>query len=473
MLERILKNLKQKEEYECYQINDKKYTNKELYKYTCNIYEYLLKENKEKRCVIVKGHKDVYMIASFLACSFAGITYVPIDISIPKERQNKIIKQIQPKLIIDEKIETIMTKSEYHDIEQIYLKSEDTYYIIFTSGTTGEPKGVKISYSNLQSCIDWLKEVCNISNGVILNQANFSFDLSVADIYLALTTKSKHYILEREKQKNYIELFEKIIRSEATFAVLTPSFADFLLLDRNFNKENIRTLRKILFCGEKLTRKTVEKLYERFPEIDIINSYGPTECTFAVTSIHLSKGKIEDNISIGITKNDTNIYIVDDQLKKIQDGKLGEILIQGQSVGQGYVQPNEGFIIYDNKPAYQTGDVGYIKNGQVYFIGRKDNQIKYKGYRIELLEIEKVLSEYKDAEKVVITTIQNKDEKVNKIIAFVKLRREKTNALYEIEKMAKDRLPEYMCPIIKIVREIPLNLNGKVDTKQLLGEYCK
>lgn len=473
MLEEILENLKQKQEYDCYQINNKIYTNRELYRYICNIYEYLLENNKQNKSVIVKGHKDIYMIAAFLACAFAGITYVPIDISIPQERQNKIIEQIQPQLIIDEKIKEIMDKPCHNEIEKIYMNLEDTYYIIFTSGTTGEPKGVKIAYRNLQSCVNWLKDVCNISNSIILNQANYSFDLSIADMYLSLITKSKHYILEREKQKNYIDLFQEIINSEAEMAVMTPSMADMLLLDRSFNKENIKKLRKILFCGEKLTKKTVEKLYDRFPEIDIINSYGPTECTFAVTSINLSKGNIEENISIGIPKKDTNIYIVDENLKEVKNGELGEILIQGESVGQGYVKSNMGFLRYDDKPAYLTGDIGYIKNGQIYFIGRKDNQIKYKGYRIEISEIENVLNKYNNAEKVVVVPTKNEYGKVNKIIAFIKLAKQDENAVNQLEEIAKKQLPEYMFPIIKIIEDIPLNQNGKVDKKQLMEEYFK
>ena len=178
MLTKILNNLKKYPYDECYQIEDKIYKNKDLYKYICNIYNYLLKNNESKRPVIVKGNKQIYMVASFIACSMAGFTYVPIDEEIPKEREMKIIKQVQPKLIIDEIIEKIMEKDNPKDIEEIYLKDEDIYYIIFTSGTTGEPKGVKITYRNLKSCMEWLEEICEIKQSVVLNQANFSFDLS-------------------------------------------------------------------------------------------------------------------------------------------------------------------------------------------------------------------------------------------------------------------------------------------------------
>lgn len=210
MLNKILNSLKQFPEDECYEINAKIYKNKELYQYICNIYHYLLENNKNKKSVIVYGHKDIYMIASFLACSFAGVTYVPIDISIPEKRKEKIIEQINPDIIIDKSIEKIMINKDYKDISEIYMKNDDVYYIIFTSGSTGEPKGVQITYNNIKSCMKWLESICNINKGIVLNQANYSFDLSIADLYLPLLTRSKHYILKRNVQKDYSLLFKEL-----------------------------------------------------------------------------------------------------------------------------------------------------------------------------------------------------------------------------------------------------------------------
>ena len=184
-----------------YTVNDKSYTYSELYKFVCNIYQFLLKENKEKKPIVIYGHKEIYMKSAFLACSFAGITYVPIDDGLPNERVKKILEQVKPKLIIgdfcSEKYENISKKQIYQimdderflEINEVYLKPNDIYYIIFTSGSTGVPKGVKVSYKNLDSCIMWLKNIVNIQNGVVLNQANFSFDLSVADMYLSLISR--------------------------------------------------------------------------------------------------------------------------------------------------------------------------------------------------------------------------------------------------------------------------------------------
>ena len=468
MLNKILYNLKNYPEDECYQIKDKIYKNKDLYRYVCNIYNYLIKNCKYQDKIIVYGHKEIYMIASFLACSFAGMTYIPIDVSIPEERRSKIINQVQPQIIIDNSITKIMDNKVYEEISDIYLQYNDIYYIIFTSGSTGEPKGVQITYSNLQSCMNWLIKICNVNNDIILNQANYSFDLSVADIYLPLLTRSKHYILERSTQRDFAVLFNELKNSKAGLAVMTPSFADLLMVDKSFNKELMPNLKKILFCGERLSEKTVSKLYSRFDNLQIINSYGPTECTFAITSTIV---KPNEEITIGTPKDDVNIYIVNDNLEILQDGEIGEILIVGKSVGKGYLKEELNknvFITFNNKKAYLTGDLGYIKNNQVYCIGRKDKQIKYKGYRIELLEIEKTLNNIDYVEKSVVIALKQNDI-VKRIIAYVKINDNK-HTIQDIKNYIENELPNYMIPTIKIVNEIPLTENGKVNEKVLLGD---
>lgn len=468
MLNKIINNLKDYPEDECYKINGNIYKNKDLYKYICNIYHYVLNNNRFKKGVIVYGHKDIYMIASFLACSCAGIPYVPIDVSIPVERKKKIIEQINPDIIINKDIENIMNNENYLDISKIYMQDDDIYYIIFTSGSTGEPKGVQITYNNLKSCMRWLESICNINKGIILNQANYSFDLSVADIYLPLLTRCKHYILKRDVQRNYNLLFKELKKSNSDLAVFTPSFLDLLLVDKSFNAELMPNLKTILLCGEKLTNNTVDRLFKRFPSIHLINSYGPTECTFAVTGIKINNS---NDISVGTPKDDVDIYIVNNSLEELGEEETGEILITGASVGKGYLNNNSNsFIFYKGKKGYLTGDLGYKKNNKVYCIGRKDTQIKFKGYRIELSEIEEVLNNIEYIEKAIVTTKKN-DNKVSRIIAFVKIKSSYSVESKEIKEYLKRVLPEYMIPNIKMISEIPLTANGKVDAKKLLEEY--
>ena len=477
ILDDILKILKNKSDNKAYTINEKSYTYKEVYKYVCNLYNFLLQENKQKKPVAIYGHKDIYMKVAFLACSFAGITYIPIDESIPEKRVKLIIEQVNPvftigKNISKEQINKIMDKENQKEIEKIYLQPNDIYYIIFTSGSTGTPKGVKVTYKNLDSCVNWLKNITKAKNEVILNQANFSFDLSVADLYLSLVSESEHFILENSTNLDFKETFKQLNKSNCTMAVMTPSFADLLLLDKSFNKELMPNLKTILFCGEKLLNSTVKKLYKRFEDITIINSYGPSECTFAVTSIEITHEMIEKEIPAGKPKDDVNIFIINEG-KEVEEGKIGEILIAGESVADGYLgnTNNKSFIKYKGKRAYLTGDIGYIENGMLYYKARKDKQIKYKGYRIELSDIEKNLHELEYIEKAVVCAKTNADNKVLNIIGFIKLKENTIKREAEIRKDLKERIPEYMCPKIKIIERFPINKNGKCDEKKLLEEY--
>ena len=479
ILDDILAILKEKSNCTSYTIKNERYSYEQFYKFVCNIYHFLLKENREKRPVVVYGHKEVYMKATFVACSLAGMTYVPIDVSMPNERIDQIIKQVRPSLIIGkniskEKIYEIMNQENYNEINDIYLKPNDIYYIIFTSGSTGVPKGVKVTYKNLDSCINWLKDITKINKGVVLNQANFSFDLSVADLYLSLVSQSEHFIISSDNILDFNEIFEQLSKSHSNIMISTPSFVDLLLLDKSFGKELMPNLQIILFCGEKLLKSTINKLYARFDNIKIINCYGPTECTFAVTSYDIIK-RIQnaEDIPVGVPKKDVRIYIVDEEKNSIRDEEIGEILIVGESVADGYLGniTNNSFIQYNGEKAYLTGDLGYIKNGILYYKARKDKQIKFKGYRIELTDIENNLQELDYIDRAIAIANKNKENKVLNIIAFVTLKDNINKSELQIKKDLQKKIPEYMCPKIKIVNNFPLNKNGKCDEKKLLEEF--
>lgn len=485
ILDDILFSLKNEDKQKAYSYKGNSYSYREFYRFVCNIYSFIIKRKRNKQPIVIYGHKEVYMKAVFLACSFAGIPYVPIDVSMPTERIKLILEQVKPSFIIGDlnvdryenisknEIEKIMNSKKYDDIEKIYMELEDVYYIIFTSGSTGTPKGVEITYRNINSCINWLEKVTNAKNDVILNQANFSFDLSVADLYLSLVSISEHYILENETKIDFNKMFEDLKESKATISFMTPSFVDLLLLDKSFNEKLMPYLKIIVFCGEELLENTIHKLYERFKNIKIINMYGPTECTFAVTSIEIPRNINMKNIPVGKVKDGCEIFIIDKNQNVVQDGNIGEILIVGESVAKGYINGNQNnkFIYINNKRAYLTGDLGYIENNILYYKCRKDKQIKYKGYRIELTDIEKNLLELSYIEKAIVLPQKNNRNKTSRIIAFVILKKGNKKSMLEIRKDLEEKLPEYMCPTIKIIEDFPINQNGKCDERKLLEEY--
>lgn len=451
-----------------------------LYKYVSRLSSYLESLEKENQRIMIYGHKDIMYIISMLSCAYTGITYIPVDISFSKERINDIIEISKPDVIINitdeivfydnikvlekEKIEEIIYNDFIEEKELTpKIKAEDVYYIIFTSGSTGKPKGVKIKYKNLDYFCDKIIRKIVIKNGsVILNQALFSFDLSVADIYMTLLSASRYVMLSSDEIKDYPKLYNKIKENNVEVIVSTPSFIDYLLIDKDFNRDNIKKLNTIFTCGEILSHKTVKKIKSRFSDLKFINSYGPTECTVAATSINVDENM--DIIPAGSIKDET-FCIVDDNLNPI--GGKGNILIYGELVTDGYVNyPNDAFVEFEGKKAYITGDIGYLENENLYYISRKDRQVKLNGYRIELGEIEAKISSVESVEKCAVIEKKNEEGKVIKIIAYV-ITSDTNNTL---KQKLKDIISSYMFPEIKIVKELPVNDNYKIDLKRMRDE---
>lgn len=415
-----------------------------------NRYADLLKRQGNEP-VIIYGHKSIYMIISILACLIAKRAYVPVDISVPKRRLLSIIEKSKASLIIkNEELDVDFLCLRLDELDKYssdnYVKNNnDIAYIIFTSGSTGEPKGVRITYSNLNNFINWisnlyfLKDYHNIK---VLNQANFNFDLSVADIFYSLF--NGHTLVGLNKSFNEFDEMFKVIK-DVNLMVITPTFMSLCLVNKDFNEANYPNLDGLYFCGERLDVSLVKKIYERFTSIKIINAYGPTEATSAVSGIVIDKSMlVKELLPVGtISKAATDITIINN-----------EIVLSGKSVFKGYIG-------YDNNGIYYTGDIGYIEEDYLYCKGRIDNQIKYKGYRIELEEIENVLKSINGVrECVVIPNYLN--NKVSSLKAIVESDNEID--LREVE----DKLPNYMIPskIIK-VDKLPINNNGKIDREKV------
>lgn len=421
-------------------------------------------KNEGTSPIIIYGNKEINMIISILSCLIAKRAYIPIGTCMPISRINSIIKMTNASLILtDYEINIPNIKiSKITDLSNAPIKEEDnlnnTSYIIFTSGSTGEPKGVPISYNNLDNFVTWISNIYPLSdyhNINVLNTASFSFDLSVADLYYSLCNGHTLFATNNSCLCSYFDIFNTL--KDINLIVCTPTYIKLCLLDSSFNSQNYPNLKCIYFCGEQLEINLVKKLYLLFPNIDIINAYGPTEATSAVSAIRINRKMLnEDILPVGDINNlAVNIEIINN-----------EIVLKGKSVFNGYLNITTDNVYKENGiNCYKTGDLGYIRNNKLYITGRKDNQIKYKGYRIELHDIENNILQIKDVIDCAVIAKYDENNIVKILKAFVVSKNKDSN--YIKEKL-KTMLPNYMIPkSIVILDKLPVNLNGKIDRKAL------
>lgn len=457
--------------------------------------------DNDKQPVVVYGHKAPEMLATFLACVKTGHPYCPVDISMPKDRLVDIVEASKTKLLIaieDTEI-TAENKFDYNEIksliangdatelpEEHFVSEDDVYYIIFTSGSTGKPKGVMITANCLDNYLYWMESIMTRSTDkkqlTYLNQAPFSFDLSVMDTYTSLFTGGTIWSMEKRLQEDMGLMHTKLAESGLNAWVSTPSFMNVCLLNKDFNENTLPEMTTFLFCGEVLTNKTARELQKRFPRAEVINTYGPTESTVAVTEVLITEdmANAERPLSIGYDKPGTKIFIMDDKYTYpgLPEGEKGEIVIAGNTVAAGYLnQPeltNDKFFKLSTPEgdmwAYKTGDEGFKEKELLYYCGRMDFQLKLNGYRIELGDIESNILEMQDVTYCVVLPIEKRGE-VKGLAAFVTLDHEVEDE-FEYSQMVRkylaEKLPHYMIPKKCVVlEEMPMTNNGKADRRAL------
>lgn len=448
-----------------YKVNDESITYKELWDCAYD-YAQLLKKQGTKP-VIIYGHKNISVIVSILACIIANRTYVPVGLCTPLCRVKEIVKITNSSLILTEddvKIDNIdccnLASLRKYENFKIQEQKNEIVYIIFTSGSTGVPKGVPISKTNINNFIDWISNLKPLGEykGInVLNQASFSFDLSVADLYYSLCNGHTLIALDNDIQEDYHEIFDLML--EIDVAVMTPTFMKLCLLNEEFNEKKYPNFKCVYFCGEQLEAKTVQKIFSAFHDLKIINAYGPTEATSAVSAINITK-EMANNLKLlpvgEVSTSAADIEIIDD-----------EIVLKGKSVFNGYLANCIGGYYKENDVnCYKTGDIGYIEDGKLYCKGRKDSQIKYKGYRIELNDVEYNINLIKGVKECAVVAKYNEDLVVKTVKAFVVIDTDIDVNYIRVE-LAK-KIPRYMIPkTIKLMDKLPINQNGKIDRKKL------
>ena len=356
----------------------------------------------------------------------------------------------------------------------------DPFYIIFTSGSTGDPKGVVITHGCLAAFVDWMlaEQELTVGGEVFLNQAPFSFDLSVMDLYLSLATGGTLFSLTKEDSANPRELYAKLRNSGVTAWVSTPSFAQMCLVERSFATEMLPDLRRFLFCGETLAHKTASALLNRFPTAEVWNTYGPTEATVATTSVRVDAELLasHDPLPIGRPRPGTQVGIRREDGSTASEGESGEIIIIGPNVSPGYLgRPDlttQAFFQTDSHGGYRTGDRGQARGEMLFFEGRMDFQVKVRGHRIELGDVESHVRDVPGMVDAVVLPMERRGV-IESLAAFVVMREPipeggEFAAAQALREALSARIPDYMMPRkVEFLAAFPLTPNGKADRKAL------
>lgn len=472
--------------------NGKITTYEELYKATLKAADWINKRMEEedtcKKPIIVMMRNSDSAIAAFLGVALSGNIYVPLDIDIPGERLKTIINILHPEFVINcEEDKTFndigcsviswsdIQRSENHNrgIEKLdRIIDTDPLYILFTSGSTGTPKGVVISHRCVIDFTEEASEAMDLSqNEIFLNQAPFYFDASVPDIFCTLRNGATLHIVDKKLFAFPIKLMDYISENKINAIYWVPSALIMVANLKALGKRDISCLRKIMFCGEVMPVKQLNMWMDAVPYAKFVNYYGPCEATYAC-SYYVVDHRFENHESLPIGKaaKNTTIMLVADQREVKQAGHQGEIYISGSGVGLGYYNdPERTSVSFVQNPlqhvyteiVYKTGDLAhYDEEGNIIYDGRIDHQIKHMGYRIELSEIETVVSALRE--------ISNNcclyDDKRHRIVLFI----EAQMKLEDINNKIREFLPDYMLPSKLIcVDTMPLNQNGKIDRIKL------
>ncbi|MBF7042842.1 amino acid adenylation domain-containing protein [Campylobacter volucris] len=447
----------------------------------------IIQEKIYQSPILIILPKSINALISFFGSIKSGNFYTILDEKTPKERIEKIIQTLKPKLFITSKelninlnLPTIYTqefenftidKTALEDIKEKHIDT-NLLYVLFTSGSTGTPKGVSISH---KSVIDYTFWVCKTfkfdENHILANQAPLYFDNSILDIFSTIKAGGTLHLLPNHLFAFPNKIIEHLIKNEVNTIFWVPSVLIYFANTDAIKGINLK-LNKILFCGEIMPNKQLNIWRKYLPNTLFANLYGPTEIT-DVCSYYIINREFSDDelLPIGKACKNTELLVFDENSNLITKDKIGikgELYVKGTCLSLGYYndkeKTNKAFVqnpLHDNylDLLYKTGDiVAYNEFGELLCYGRIDNQIKYMGHRIELGEIETIINSH---EKIKNSACIFKDD----IICFYESKDE-----INFKEFLKDKLPSYMIPkkFIKI-DNFKLNQNGKIDRK-VLGE---
>ncbi len=440
-----------------------------------------------EKCVGLVVNDDLETYASIISIWLEGRYYVPLSLQTPVERNEYMIRSTGLRIIIDSSdkinfpdyinLETKKIRTGEIDLRAVKTSGDALAYLLFTSGSTGIPKGVPITRNNLFSFVKSFLRIGLNTNEKDrwLQMFDLTFDLSIFSYFIPLSQGACVFTIPKNQIKfNYI--FKLLDESHLTVALMIPSVIHFLR--QYFNEIDNPHLKYSLFCGEALPADLIESWAACVPLAGIFNLYGPTEATIFCTCYSFNRNAANKTyngfLSIGRPMHQTKAIVVDDKKRLVKDGVIGELCLSGHQITPGYLNyPGENespFFEFDRGEGpvryYKTGDLCSIdEDGDILFTGRLDSQIKINGFRVELSEIEFHTRNYLTGINVVALAYRNELE-ATEIGLIIEGPAIDTRQLIS---SLKKKLPSFMIPArIRFENVLPLNTNDKTDKKELL-----
>lgn len=465
---------------------------KELYIKSKHVGDFLAEQVNPRTPIVVFMDKGIHALYSFLGIARAGCMYSLLNPDFPKHRLQQIQEILLPVAVITEKKFYAQAKDIFKkipifliedlknyttnitDIPSVRLHDVDPLYINFTSGSTGKPKGVVVNHRSVVDFIDCFTDLFHITHvDILANQALFDFDVSVKDIYSTIKMGATLVIIPKHLFSNPAKLLDFICEHQITTMIWAVSALSLICTFHGLDYKTPHTVNKIMFSGEVMPLKHLRTWQKHLPNAMYVNLYGPTEitcnCTYHILD---SSNDYKEGIPIGKPFPNEHVFLLDQQNQEILQPHLsGEICVSGTALALVYynapLQSKQHFVQNPLNPhyrdiIYRTGDLAsYNDKGELIYHGRKDFQIKYQGYRIELEGIEKVIHDIPGVEQCCLVY----DGK--RIYAFY------SGQLDErpLQRFLQLKLPAYMVPAkIKKLDRLPLTANGKIDRKTLLTQ---